>query len=78
MAIITLKLSELATAAYLTLRGEGIDGDAIVEDALLRHAERVRGRAEAAAHYRDESLSGTELARARELPPQIEFVRPPR
>lgn len=75
---ITLTLTERATAAFIALRGEGVDPEMVVEDALVRRAARLRERAEEAAHLRDDSLQRTGLDDARELPPQIEYMRPPR
>ena len=75
---ITLSLTERATAAFIALRNEGMDPESIVEDALVRRAAKLREQAEQAAHLRDDSLQRTGLEDARELPPQIEYMRPPR
>lgn len=75
---ITLSLTEQATAAFVALRNEGIDPESIVEDALIRRAADLRERAEEAAHLRDDTLQRTGLDEARELPPQIEYIQPPR
>lgn len=75
---ITLPLNERATAAFVALRSEGIDAAAIVEDVLVQRAADLRERAEEAAHLREDSMQRKGLDEARELPPQIEYMRPPR
>lgn len=75
---ITISLGDEASAAYTLLRSGGVDPDLVVEDALIRNATRLHDRAEEAAHVREDSLQRTELGKLRELPPQIEYVRPPR
>ncbi len=75
---ITLTLSEPAAAAFMTLRNAGLDPDGVVEAALVQRAAHIVERAEEAAHLREQSVQQTELGRARELPPQIEFLQPPR
>jgi hypothetical protein len=75
---ITLSLNERATAAFIALRSEGIDPEIVVEEALVRRAAHLRERAEEAAHVRNDTLQRTGLDEARELPPQIEYMRPPR
>jgi len=78
MSTITIALGEEASAAYATLRREGLDPDDIVEDALVRSAELVQQRAAEAAHLREDALQRTQVDEMRDLPPQIEFLRPPR
>jgi hypothetical protein len=75
---VTIKLGDEASAAYVLLRSGGVDADGVVEDALIRNATRLRDRAVEAAHVRDDELQRTQLEDLRNLPPQIEYVRPPR
>lgn len=75
---ITLNLTERAAAAFIALRNEGIDPNTIVEEALVRRAAHLRELAEQAAQLREDSVQRTGLDQSRELPSQIEHMRPPR
>lgn len=78
MSTITIVLGDEASAAYALLRSRNLDPDAIVEDSLIRSAELLQERAAQAAHLREDALQRTQLDELRDLPPQIEFLRPPR
>ncbi len=75
---LTIDLSERGSEAYAALKNGGVDPDAVIDEALLARASRLRMMAEEAARLRQDAIERTQLEKLRDLPPQIEYVRPPR
>ncbi len=75
---ITLALGDRGATAYAELQRTGIDPVAFLEDALIHEADRVRGRAARAAEIYRHEQQHIDLEDIREVPRQIDYIRPPR
>lgn len=75
---ITVHLSDKGVAAYADLQSAGIEPDAFIERAIVDEAHRLRGKAIHAAEVLEHERQHVGLENVRDLPTQIEYVRPPR
>ncbi len=75
---LTLSLEDRAVTAFAHLQGAGIDVGRFIESAIIDEAARVRGRALLAAEQLDRARGRLDLDEVRDIPHQIDYVRPPR
>ncbi len=75
---ITVNLSDEGVAAYAHLQSANFDIDGFLEEALVDEAHRMRGRAMHAAEVLEHERQHVGLEDMRDLPTQIESLRPPR
>ncbi len=75
---ITLELGEQAMAAYAQLQSAGVDVDGLIAKTLKDRAHRVGDRAAHAVEYRDADRQHHDVEEMRDIPYQIDYVRPPR
>ena len=75
---ITVKLTDRGVAAFTELQRAGVHLDEFVEAALVDEAHRMRGRAAHAAEVLEHERQQIGVEDARDIPHQIESVRPPR
>lgn len=75
---ITVTLDDAAVSAYTQLQSAGLDVNDFVVAAIMNEAHRLRGRAAHAAELRDHERQQVGLDKARDIPHQIDYVRPPR
>ena len=75
---ITVTLTDDGVAAYAALQRAGIRPDKYIESALVDEANRLRGKAARAADVLEHARQQVGVEDARDIPHQIEYVRPPR
>ncbi len=75
---LTLSLDDQAVTAVAHLQSAGIDVDRFIETAIVDEAARVRGRALLAAEQLERERGQLDLDEVRDIPHQIDYVRPPR
>ncbi len=75
---ITINLEGEGVAAYAALQRAGVNPDGFIESALIDEAHRVRGRAAHAADVLEHERQQIGLEDMRDIPNQIDYLRPPR
>jgi len=75
---IKVQLDGEGVGAYASLQSAGVDVDQFIERALIDEAHRVRGKVLHAAEVLEHEQQQVGLEEARDLPTQIEYLRPPR